>query len=48
MLVDTDVSDEGSVRAMVDRAYDEFGQVDILVNKRGHLQSALLSGLAGG
>ncbi len=35
LLIDTDVSDEGRVRAMVDRAYEEFGQVDILVNNAG-------------
>jgi 3-oxoacyl-[acyl-carrier protein] reductase len=35
VLVRTDVSDEESVRAMVDRAYDEFGNVDILVNDAG-------------
>jgi 3-oxoacyl-[acyl-carrier protein] reductase len=35
LLVHTDVSDEASVRAMVDRAYEEFGHVDILVNNAG-------------
>ncbi|MGH3273397.1 MAG: SDR family NAD(P)-dependent oxidoreductase [Streptosporangiaceae bacterium] len=35
LLVATDVSDEGQVRAMVDAAYAEFGQVDILVNDAG-------------
>ncbi len=35
LLIDTDVSDEGRVRAMVDRAYEEFGQGDILVNNAG-------------
>ena len=32
LLVRTDVSDEQQVRAMVDAAVAEFGQVDILVN----------------
>jgi 3-oxoacyl-[acyl-carrier protein] reductase len=31
----TDVSDEASVRNMVDRAYGEFGEIDILVNDAG-------------
>jgi 3-oxoacyl-[acyl-carrier protein] reductase len=31
----TDVSDEASVRNMVDRAYGEFGDIDILVNDAG-------------
>jgi 3-oxoacyl-[acyl-carrier protein] reductase len=35
LLVRTDVSDEQQVRAMVDRAYEEFGAVDILVNDAG-------------
>ncbi len=35
LLVHTDVSDEQSVRAMVDRAYAELGEVDILVNDAG-------------
>jgi 3-oxoacyl-[acyl-carrier protein] reductase len=35
LLVHTDVSDEQQVRAMVDRAYEEFGTVDILVNDAG-------------
>lgn len=33
--VQTDVSDEASVRNMVDRAYGEFGDIDILVNDAG-------------
>jgi 3-oxoacyl-[acyl-carrier protein] reductase len=35
LLVRTDVSDEQQVRAMVDAAVAEFGQVDILVNDAG-------------
>jgi 3-oxoacyl-[acyl-carrier protein] reductase len=35
VLIKTDVSDEQQVRAMVDRAYDEFGEVDVLVNDAG-------------
>ncbi|MEP6811980.1 MAG: glucose 1-dehydrogenase [Actinomycetota bacterium] len=35
LFVSTDVSDEEQVRAMVDRAYDTFGDVDILVNNAG-------------
>ncbi|HEY5057525.1 MAG TPA: 3-oxoacyl-ACP reductase FabG [Gaiellaceae bacterium] len=35
LLVRTDVTDEQQVRAMVDRAYEEFGAVDILVNDAG-------------
>jgi 3-oxoacyl-[acyl-carrier protein] reductase len=35
LLVRTDVGDERSVREMVDRAYEELGEVDILVNNAG-------------
>ncbi|MHB1567653.1 MAG: SDR family NAD(P)-dependent oxidoreductase [Solirubrobacteraceae bacterium] len=35
ILVHTDVSQEDDVRAMVQRAYSEFGDVDILVNDAG-------------
>lgn len=35
LLVRTDVSDEQQVRAMVDAAVAEFGQIDILVNNAG-------------
>jgi 3-oxoacyl-[acyl-carrier protein] reductase len=35
LLVPTDVSDEASVRAMVERAYEEFGEIDVLVNNAG-------------
>ena len=35
LVVGTDVSDRGSVRAMVERAVGEFGAVDVLVNNAG-------------
>jgi 3-oxoacyl-[acyl-carrier protein] reductase len=35
LLVRTDVSDEEQVARMVDRAYAEFGEVDVLVNNAG-------------
>jgi NAD(P)-dependent dehydrogenase (short-subunit alcohol dehydrogenase family) len=35
LAVDMDVTNEGSVRAAVERATHEFGQVDILVNNAG-------------
>ena len=35
LFVSTDVSDEVLVRAMVDRTYEEFGDVDILVYNAG-------------
>lgn len=35
LQVHTDVSDEASVRAMVKRAEEEFGDIDILVNNAG-------------
>ena len=35
LLLQTDVSDERQVRAMVDAALAEFGQIDILVNDAG-------------
>jgi 3-oxoacyl-[acyl-carrier protein] reductase len=35
LFVPTDISDEEQVRAMVDRAYAEFGDVDVLVNNAG-------------
>jgi 3-oxoacyl-[acyl-carrier protein] reductase len=35
VAVRTDVTDESSVRAMVKRTLDEFGQIDVLVNTAG-------------
>lgn len=35
LLVKTDVSNEEQVRSMIDAAYAEFGQIDILVNDAG-------------
>ena len=35
LFVSTDVSDEELVQAMVDRTYEEFGDVDILVYNAG-------------
>jgi 3-oxoacyl-[acyl-carrier protein] reductase len=35
VFIPTDVSDEASVGAMVDRAYAELGEVDVLVNNAG-------------
>lgn len=35
VIVQADVSQEGSVRAMVDRVLAEFGRIDILVNNAG-------------
>jgi 3-oxoacyl-[acyl-carrier protein] reductase len=35
LFVPTDISDEDQVRAMVDRAYSELGEVDVLVNNAG-------------
>ena len=35
LFISTDVSDEEQVRGMVDRAYEELGDVDILVNNAG-------------
>ncbi|SDN24489.1 NAD(P)-dependent dehydrogenase, short-chain alcohol dehydrogenase family [Halogranum gelatinilyticum] len=35
LAVETDVSEQESVRSTVDRVLDEFGQIDILVNNAG-------------
>ncbi|MGN6168203.1 MAG: SDR family NAD(P)-dependent oxidoreductase, partial [Solirubrobacteraceae bacterium] len=35
LQVHADVSDEGDVRAMVNHAQEEFGEIDILVNNAG-------------
>src|ERR1700748_2590950 len=39
--VATDVSDEGSVRAMVERTIATFGRVDVLINNAARFASAL-------
>jgi 3-oxoacyl-[acyl-carrier protein] reductase len=46
LLVRTDVSQEGDVRAMVDRAYEELGDVDILVNDAGTFSQVFLHELS--
>jgi 3-oxoacyl-[acyl-carrier protein] reductase len=45
LLVRTDVSDERQVRAMVEAACAEFGQVDILVNNAGILHQSAFADL---
>jgi 3-oxoacyl-[acyl-carrier protein] reductase len=45
LLVKTDVSDEQQVRAMVDAAHAEFGQVDILVNDAGTVSQSAFADL---
>ena len=46
LLVRTDVSQEQDVRTMVDRAYEEFGEVDILVNDAGTFSQVFLHELS--
>lgn len=46
LLVHTDVSDEASVRAMVDRAHAELGEVDVLVNNAGTVGQVFFHELA--
>jgi 3-oxoacyl-[acyl-carrier protein] reductase len=45
LLIKTDVSDEQQVRAMVDAALAEFGQIDILVNDAGIFSQHLFAEL---
>jgi 3-oxoacyl-[acyl-carrier protein] reductase len=45
LLVHTDVSDEEQVAGMVDRAYQEFGEVDVLVNNAGTFSQAFFQDL---
>jgi 3-oxoacyl-[acyl-carrier protein] reductase len=45
LLVRTDVADEQQVRAMVDAAHSEFGQVDILVNDAGTFSQSAFADL---
>ncbi|MEO8969366.1 MAG: SDR family NAD(P)-dependent oxidoreductase [Solirubrobacteraceae bacterium] len=46
LLVRTDVSDEADVRAMVDRASAEFGDIDILVNDAGTFSQVMFHELS--
>ncbi len=46
LLVHTDVSDEASVRAMVDRVHAELGEVDVLVNNAGTFSQVFFHELA--
>jgi NAD(P)-dependent dehydrogenase (short-subunit alcohol dehydrogenase family) len=40
--IQTDVSDEASVKKMVERAVSEFGKIDILVNNAGIIQDGFM------
>jgi 3-oxoacyl-[acyl-carrier protein] reductase len=42
IAVKVDVADSASAKAMIDRAMDEFGRVDILVNKAGTTRDNLI------
>lgn len=46
VFVQTDVSDEGSVRAMAAEAIEQFDRVDILVNNAGIFTESLLENLS--
>jgi 3-oxoacyl-[acyl-carrier protein] reductase len=46
LFVETDISDAASVSAMVDRAYEEFGEIDVLVNNAGTFSQVFLHELA--
>jgi 3-oxoacyl-[acyl-carrier protein] reductase len=46
LFVQTDVSDETSVRSMVDAALTRFGRVDILVNNAGIFTESLIENLS--
>ena len=35
LIVPTDMTDQSQVKALIDRAYEHFGQIDILINNAG-------------